>query len=319
MSKNRGIGVAALVAPMLLAGGCATYDARIPESLSPRVELADTPFHPQLENHCGPAALTTVLEASGIRPQYDVVAERVYVPDLEGSLQVEMMASARSFDRIPFRVPGELSAVLAEVEAGHPVLILQNLRVRSLPAWHYAVVIGYDRDDDRILMRSGTEAVQETPVSKWMRQWDWASRWAIVVLAPGELPAQSDRTAIFRALADFDETAEPESRLRAWAAAAERWPDAALVHMGLGNAHYELGKHGAAVDSFRQALNHHPEHWPARINLTQVLLELHRPCEGHRVLEAGMMPLDHPLVETHGKLSIELEERCSLVEDPRTK
>lgn len=312
----RGIGAAALVAPMLLAGGCATYDAQIPESLAPRVDLAETPFHPQLENHCGPAALTTVLEASGAEPDYDEVAERVYVPDLEGSLQVEMMAGARSFDRIPFRVPGELSAVLAEVEAGHPVLVLQNLRVRSFPAWHYAVVVGYDRETEKILMRSGTERVLATPISKWMRQWDWASRWAVVVLAPGELPAQPDRTAVFRALADFDETAGPESRLRAWSAAGERWPDAALVHMGLGNAHHEAGKYEAAVENFRQALNRQPEHWPARLNLAQVLFELHRPCEGRRVLQAATMPFDHPLVEAHGKLSIKLTDACSPVEDP---
>lgn len=316
MTRRQRIGAAAPAALMLLAGGCATYDARIPGSLAPQVELAETPFHPQLENHCGPAALNTVLEASGASPDYDAVAERVYVPDLEGSLQVEMMAGARSFDRIPFRISGELSAVLSEVEAGRPVLILQNLRVRSLPIWHYAVVIGYDRDRQEILMRSGTERVLATPVSKWMRQWDWASRWAVVVLAPGELPSQPDRTAVFRALADFDQTAQPESRLRAWAAAEKHWPDAALVHVGLGNALYESGQHEAAVGRFRRALNHHPEYWPARLNLAQVLLQLHLPCEGRRVLEAGTMPFDHPLVETHGTLSIALDDACSAIEVP---
>lgn len=301
---------AVLAALVLLATGCASFDVRIPDSLEPRVDLADTPFHPQLEHHCGPAALTTVLEASGARPEYDEVAERVYVPDLEGSLQVEMMAAARNFDRIPFRVPGELSAVLAEVEAGHPVLILQNLRVRSLPAWHYAVVVGYDREKKEILMRSGTERELTTPVQRWMRQWDWASRWAIVVLEPGELPAEPNQAAVFRALADFDENAGPESRLNAWTAAAELWPDAALVHTGLGNARYELDEREAAADSFRRALAVQPENWPARLNLAQVLLELDRPCEGLEVIEAESMDFDHPLVDTHGRLSIELEEAC---------
>lgn len=311
----RGIGAAGLAALILLAGGCATYDTRIPQSLAPRVDLAETPFHPQLEYHCGPAALTTMLEASGANPEYNTVAERVYVPDLKGSLQVEMMAGARSFDRIPFRVPGELSAVLAEVEAGHPVLILQNLRVRSFPAWHYAVVVGYDREQGEILMRSGTERVQATSVSKWMRQWDWASRWAIVVLEPGELPAEPAQAAVFRALADFDENARPESRLRAWAAAAEHWPDTALVHMGLGNASYELDQRVAAADSFRRALAAQPEHWPARLNLAQVLLELEQPCKGRQVIEAETMGFEHPLVETHGKLSIKLNQACSTPDD----
>lgn len=315
MRSVRGSSAAGLAALLLLASGCATYDARIPESLAPRVDLTETPFHPQLEHHCGPAALATVLEASGARPEYDAVADRVYVPDLEGSLQVEMMAAARSFDRIPFRVPGELSSVLAEVEAGHPVLILQNLRVRSLPAWHYAVVVGYDREQGEILMRSGTERELATPVQRWMRQWDWASRWAIVVLAPGELPAQPDQTAVFRALADFDENGRPESRLHAWRAAAEQWPDAALVHLGLGNARYELGEREPAAESFRRALAVQPGNWPVRLNLARVLLELDRPCEGLQVIEAESMDFDHPLVDTHGRLSTELEEACRAADD----
>lgn len=311
ITSGPGTRAAGLAALLLLAGGCASFDVRIPESLPARVNLDDTPFHPQLEHHCGPAALTTVLEASGARPEYKTVAERVYVPDLEGSLQVEMMAAARNFDRIPFRIPGELSAVLAEVEAGRPVLILQNLRVRSLPAWHYAVVVGYDRAREEILMRSGTERELTTPVSRWMRQWDWASRWAIVVLEPGQLPAEPSQPAVFRALADFDDNARPESRLRAWAAAAEQWPDTALVHMGLGNARYELNQHEAAADSFRRALAGHPENWPARLNLAQVLLELERPCEGLQVIEAESMDFEHPLVEAHGRLSMKLEEACN--------
>ena len=185
---NRNNGAAVVAALFLVLTGCAGFDTRIPETWAPRVELSETPFYPQLEHHCGPAALITVLEASGAAPSYDEVTERIYIPELEGSLQVELMAATRSFERIPFRLPGEFTSVLAEVEGGRPVLILQNLRVRSLPAWHYAVVVGYDRERAEILMRSGAERLQATPAGRWMRQWDWASRWAIVVLQPGELP-----------------------------------------------------------------------------------------------------------------------------------
>lgn len=258
----------------------------------------------------------TVLEAGGAQPAYDTVADRVYVPGLEGSLQVEMMAAARSFGRIPFRLGGTLEDVLAEVDAGHPVLVLQNLRIRTWPAWHYAVVVGFDRDNRRILMRSGTEREMQTPLSRWLREWDWAGRWAIVVLPPGELPIGADRAPVLRALADFDEVAEPSARLRAWRAAASRWPDEALAQMGLGNARYEMGQTSAAGEHFREALALRPGHWPARLNLGVVLLEAGKPCEGLRVLAAGEMPPDHPLVETHGDVSARLERSCSGSESP---
>jgi hypothetical protein len=308
---RRFIGAAALAAPILFATGCASFDTRIPESLDSSVYLEDTPFHPQLENHCGPAALMTVLEASGVHPEYDAVADRVFVPELEGSLQVEMMAAARSFERIPFRVGGTLADVLAEVAGGHPVLILQNLRVRSWPAWHYAVVVGYDRADKRIVMRSGTEREMVTPANRWMRQWDWAGRWAIVVLPPGELPARPDRAPVLRALADFDERGTPHARLRAWRAAADVWPDEALVQMGLGNAHHALGEPEAAAARFREALAIRPDHWPARLNLGLVLLETGQPCKGLEIVQAEPMPFDHALVETHGNVAIRLDRACA--------
>ncbi len=304
-------GAAALAALFfLLATGCASFDTKIPEQWEPRIELSDTPFHPQLEYHCGPAALVTVLEASGVRPPYDEVASRIYVPGLEGSLQVELMAATRSFGRIPFRLPGELQPVLAEVRAGRPVLILQNLRVPGFPAWHYAVVIGYDRDRAELLMRSGNDPLQATPTRRWMRQWDWASRWAIVVLEPGELPTNPHRPAALRALADFDDHAPAEPRLRAWRAAADRWPNEPLAWMGMGNARYELGALEDAAADFEHALEIKPDSWPARLNLAQVLLELDRPCPGQSIIEAESMDPDHPLIEFHTNLAARLEMAC---------
>ena len=312
MPEMRSKGAAALAALFfLLVTGCASFDTRIPESWEPRIELSETPFYPQLEHHCGPAALITVLEASGVTPAYDEVADRIYVPGLEGSLQVELMAATRSFERIPFRLQGELQAVLAEVEAGRPVLILQNLRVPRWPAWHYAVVIGYDRERAEIIMRSGRDPLQTTPTRRWMRQWDWASRWAIVVLEPGELPVNPHRPAVLRALADFDDHAPAGPRLRAWRAVAEQWPDEPLAWMGMGNARYELGTLDNAATDFEHALEIKPDSWPARLNLAHVLLELDRPCQGQQIIESEPMTPDHPLTAVRGNLLPTLETACA--------
>lgn len=311
MPEIRSNGAAVLAALFLvLVTGCASFDTKIPESWEPRIELSETPFYPQPEHHCGPAALITVLEASGVTPTYDEVADRIYVPGLEGSLQVELMAATRSFGRIPFRLPGELQPVLAEVEAGRPVLILQNLQVPSLPAWHYAVVIGYDRERAEILMRSGNDPLLATSTQRWMRQWDWASRWAIVVLEPGKLPVKPHLPAVLRALVDFDDHAPAESRLRAWRAVSDQWPNESLAWMGAGNALYELGAIEDAATDFEHALEIDPDSWPARLNLGQVLLELDRPCHGQRIVDTDPMAFDHPLIEVHSNLALRLKMAC---------
>ncbi|MBY6204601.1 PA2778 family cysteine peptidase [Halomonas denitrificans] len=285
----------AFATALVLLGGCATLDAQFPDGLDDRVDLADVPFHPQLDHHCGPAALMTVLGATGIRPEYDRLAERVYVPGLEGSLQVEMLAAARDFGRIPFRVPGSFDAVLGEVAAGRPVLILQNLRLRSLPAWHYAVVVGYDRPTERILMRSGQERTMWTPAGTWLRQWDWAGRWAAVVLPPGELPIDIEPASAFHALADFDEQADPVERAAAWQAAVERWPDSPIPRLGVGNAEFAAGRIDAAAEAFEHAIALQPDHWPARLNLALVDLERGLECAVRDRLEAEPLEPGHAL------------------------
>jgi len=294
----------------LWLAGCSSFGERIPETLPPAVELDETAFYPQLKHHCGPAALATVLDAAGSTPEYERIVDQVYIPGLEGSLQVELMAAARGFDRIPFRIPGDLASVLTEVQAGHPVLILQNLGARSLPAWHYAVVIGHDRDSNRILMRSGTEERLAVPVGRWLRQWDRAGRWAIVVLEPGRLPATAQRSSVLRALADFDDQADGKSRLPAWQAAVQQWPDEPLAWMGRGNAHHALGLPESAADDFEQALAIRPDHWPARLNLAQVLLDTGQSCRGRTVLSAQPMDFDHPLVDIHAQLMLKLDQNC---------
>ena len=51
----------------LLLSGCAVNPAlRIADEVTGTVVLGDVPFHPQTDYQCGPAALATILGASGV-------------------------------------------------------------------------------------------------------------------------------------------------------------------------------------------------------------------------------------------------------------
>ena len=278
------------------------------EAVEP-VELSGVPLHAQEAHHCGPASLLTVLEASGVRPAYDEVVARVYTPGLQGSLQAEMTAAARAFGRISYLLPGEPAVVFAEVAAGRPVLVLLNLGVPSRPTWHYAVVVGFDPGRNRIVLHSGRDERVRQRARPWMRRWEWAGRWAMVLLRPGELPADADRDRLFTALADFEESADPAAAGIAWRAAAERWPDAPLAWLGVGNAAYRLDDGEAAHQAYRRVLELDPGYLPARLNLATLLAEEGRACEGTVVLGAAPAP-DHPLAAAHGELERRLVESC---------
>lgn len=273
------------------------------------VELAGVPFHPQEAHHCGPASLLTLLEASGVATGYDAVVDRVYVPGLEGSLQVEMLAAARGFGRIAYPLPPRPEAVLAEVTAGRPVLLLLNLGLPSRPVWHYAVVVGFDPGRNRVVLRSGRTARSVQRAPSWLRRWDWAGRWGMVLLRPGDWPARPDRERLLDALAAFEDGAEPADATRAWRAAVERWPDAPIAWLGVGNAAFHAGDHAAAAVAYRRVLALEPKHLPARLNLALSLGEEGHPCAGLEALGASPEP-EHPLHATFRELETRLAEDC---------
>lgn len=273
------------------------------------VELASVPFHPQEAHHCGPASLLTLLEASGVATDYEAVVGRVYVPGLAGSLQAEMSATARQFGRVAYSLPPEPAVLLAEVTAGRPVLVLQNLGLPSRPHWHYAVVIGYDPEANRILMRSGRERRLARKAPGWLRQWDWAGRWALLLLRPEEWPAAPDRDRLLRALADFEETADPALAERAWRTAATHWPDEPTTWLGLGNAVHAREDWTAAETAYRRALALDHAFVPARLNLASSLRAAGAPCAGLDELGAAL-PSEHPLAAAHAELERTLRAAC---------
>ena len=118
---------------------CVTGPEALPED--PRHELAGVAFFPQDTHQCGPAALATVLVTTGVDTTPEQLVPEVYIPARRGSLQLEMLAAARRHGRIPWLLPPEFTALQAELAAGNPVLVLQDLGALGSRGWQYAVGI----------------------------------------------------------------------------------------------------------------------------------------------------------------------------------
>ena len=197
----------------------------------------------------------------------------VFVPGRKGSLQIEMLASARRHGRVATVIPGTLEALMRETHAGHPVLVLQNLGLSWAPAWHYAVVVGYDLPEQTVLLRSGDMPRQALPLRTFEHTWARSNYWAFVALPPGQLAASADERATTSALVAFERNAQPAAASTAYAAALARWPQSLTLAMGLGNTQYAAGDRAAAAQTFATAAQQH--HAAAAYNnWAQVLLEL---------------------------------------------
>lgn len=222
-----------------------------------RTKLADTPFFAQTALQCGPAALATVLGAAGLPTTPDALTSEVFVPDRGGSLQIEMLASARRHGAVSTRLPPDLTALLREVAAGHPAVALLNLGLSIYPVWHYAVVIGYDLDTRDVLLRSGTTAELTLPLSTFEHTWARSQRWAFVALPPEVLPLTAIEAAVVEGRVAYERVNPPAAAQRAYQSALQRWPDNLVLGLGLGNAQFASGDTRAAAAAFQRLADQH--------------------------------------------------------------
>lgn len=290
----RAFGARALLAVLLLIalaglGGCAGPSAitRLPTDWPARVELSSTPFFPQTEHQCGPAALATVLNAAGRTVAPSALTAEVFLPGRAGSLQAELVAAARARGVLPVETGPALDDVLAETAAGRPVLVLQQQGIGPWPYWHYAVVIGYDRPRQRVLLRSGVDERLEQRAAVFEATWARGGHWALVLLEPGQMAARPDLDRYMRAAADMERQSITAAEA-AYRAAAARWPDAPLPALGLGNVAAARGDWRDAERWYRTALEANPAAAAALNNRAEALGRLGCNALARRVLQEGM-------------------------------
>ncbi len=264
-----------LPALFVVLAGCAPIPQTVSELpvSAPAIELDDTPFYPQERYQCGPAALTTVLAKSGAEVSLEDIVDKVYLPGRQGSLQVELLAAARTEGRLPYVIDGTLEAIWKELAAGRPVLVLQNLGVSAIPRWHYAVVVGIDAERGEIVLRSGTDQRRVTPIRTYLQTWRRGGYWGMVVVAPGELPAAVDRSRYFEAIAALEQTGRTEEAAVAWQTALQQWPGDTVALFGLANAYLAQAEYAAAETAYRDLLEHDGKLNAARNNLALALAE----------------------------------------------
>jgi Tetratricopeptide repeat len=294
-----------LPALLFLLAGCASIPpsvGNLPDD-AVAVELEATPFFPQEHYQCGPAALTTTLVASGAEVSLDDIVRKVYLPGRKGSLQVDMLGATRTSGRIPYLIDGTMPDLYAELAAGRPVVVLQNLGVAAIPRWHYAVAVGIDPESGDVILRSGTDRRRITAVDVFLRTWRRSDYWGFVVLRPGDLPANVDRVRYLESVTALEQAGQYSAAVAAWRAGLERWPDNSTALFGLGNAAYAQGNHADAEAAYRRLLDLHPDINAARNNLAMALAQQGRFDDALRQVDMALKtsagtPLELELQDT---------------------
>ena len=246
-------------------------------SLPDQVILEDVPFFPQEKYQCGPASLAMTLNSQGLTTDPEVLKELVYIPGREGSLQVEMVAGARSHGMLVYPLDGELESMLAELAAGNPVLVLQNLRFDWWPQWHFAVVIGYDAERRDLILHTDTRERQRVALEVFTNTWGRADNWSVVILPPDQVPATAKPLRFLQSAHDLETTGRTTAAAIAYKTAETTWPDQPAASMARGNLAWQMGRHTEAAGHFLRTVNRFPEFAGGWNNLAFALEETSCP------------------------------------------
>ncbi len=228
------------------------------------------PFFAQDELQCGPAALAMVLNWSDVAVTPSELSPEVYTPGLKGSLQHALIGSARRHGRVAYPIYG-IETLMAEIAAGHPVIVLVNLGFFWYPQWHYAVAIGYNQDEKVMTLHSGLTAKEEISFWTFNNLWKRGDYWGLLVLPPNRLPEVALEDNWLRAVAGLENVGQWQAAASGYTTALDRWENSFVAWMGLGSSQYNLGDLDTSAEAFYQATRLQPENGMAHNNRAHVL------------------------------------------------
>jgi tetratricopeptide (TPR) repeat protein len=262
-----------IIVTFYLLTGCVSAAKQTEELLAmpphdlPKVhEIRDIAFIKQGAAFCGPATLSMAMAWAGEDVAPEALAKEVYTSALGGSFQEDLISSSRRHGLMAIPIKS-LDALLREVSANHPVIVLENLSVSWLPRWHYALALGYDLNEQEIIMHSGETPFFRWELQKFERSWMLSEYWGLVVLPAGSLSATGSEEDHIIAVVGLEMAERFEEAEISYKKILERWPTSLISLMGLGNLAYQQGRNNEAVSWLKRAVKAHPESEEARYNL----------------------------------------------------
>lgn len=244
-----------------------------PSGMAERTEIADVPFFAQTEFHCGPAALATALNHTGLETEPGDLAKAIYTPGRKGTLQTEILTGTRRNGRLALPVAG-MEDAFDKVAEGYPVLILQNLGLEIAPQWHYAVLVGYDLNAEQVFLRSGTTRRLAMDMDTFEHTWRRANFWGQIIAKPeGPVPDDTEMPDWLSAAVGMQRAGRLQDAETAFRTASTQWTDRAAPEVSLAYLQIRDNRLEDARRTLVAALDKEPGHPVALNNLAHVLME----------------------------------------------
>ncbi len=228
--------------------------------------INDVSFIKQKENHCGPASLAMMLSHHKKMIPVQELASQMYTPLKQGTFQTDLISATRRQGMMALPV-NSMENLLKELAAGNPVLVFQNLGMKKIPKWHYAVATGYDLKTPDLILHTGPYKNYKTDMRLFEYTWALGDFWGLVVLPPGQLSKTASELDHMQAAVGLEQLEKFDEVEKAYLSILERWPDSLSALIGMGNIRYSQARYSEAVIYLTAATIKHPASSTAWHNL----------------------------------------------------
>lgn len=306
----------------LLLMACATappYTDNFPPNLATAADIPSLPFFPQLEYQCAPSSLATLLNVNGLSVSPESLRDEIYIPEKQGAVTTEVIARARRYGMFAYPLQSNLSAILAEINAGNPVLVLQNLGYPFMPRWHFSIVQGYNLHEEQINLRSGNTLNHWIPLSLFYKTWERGDFWALTITKPTRLPATAQLEISLGIANDLERTGNIRAAFTAYNSIISHWPKSIVAHFGAANSAYALGNYKQAEEYYVYYINEAPMQAIGWNNLAYNLIQLGCSVEASQAIQCAvrLAPTNENIIDSVKDVEWQAAKHLSTSEERR--
>ncbi|WP_339429517.1 peptidase C39 family protein [Pseudomonas taetrolens] len=194
--------------------GCASVEPPQIRGLPERVELNGVPFFRGNAHQSAPHVLASMFGEQRIRTTPGLLVKPLKLPGAEASLQGNMERLAAEYGLMVYPLDTSMPALLTQVAAGYPVMLrFSEGRIWSEP--RYAMLVGYNRDKQTVLLRAGMDRRRLMDFKAFEAAWADAGNWAVLIMSPDQLPANVDKARWLTAASALSRAGQEQAAARA--------------------------------------------------------------------------------------------------------
>ncbi|HYI11631.1 MAG TPA: tetratricopeptide repeat protein [Thermoanaerobaculia bacterium] len=259
----------------LLLSGC-VYWTPISRRPTPSASvIPDVPMQKWDILTCGAGSLSAVLQHHGDPTTME--EWQAALPKTRGGvMSIDLVLAARQKGFEASLVTGDATLVEAELRDGRPViLMLQVIQYpgKSLDFFHYVVIDGFDPARSLFRVQFGDGKARWAPMKRLAPAWK-KTKYATILVRPGDPNAQALRAAV-----QLEDEGKYALAAQTYREILQKDEKSVLAWTNLGNAEMQLGRHVAAEEAFRKALELDGEAADTLNNLAWLLYEQKRVDE----------------------------------------